>query len=43
MFYLHKVAPDDVELQLHPRHNPENPHARGVCHPHPVQAKQNRR
>jgi tRNA-Thr(GGU) m(6)t(6)A37 methyltransferase TsaA len=29
MFYLHKVAADDVELQLHPRHNPENP-MRGV-------------
>jgi tRNA-Thr(GGU) m(6)t(6)A37 methyltransferase TsaA len=29
LFYLHKIAPDEVELQLHPRHNPDNP-IRGV-------------
>jgi tRNA-Thr(GGU) m(6)t(6)A37 methyltransferase TsaA len=27
LFYLHKIAPDEVELQLHPRHNPKIPSA----------------
>jgi tRNA-Thr(GGU) m(6)t(6)A37 methyltransferase TsaA len=25
LFYLHRVEPAEVRLQLHPRHNPENP------------------
>ncbi|MBN1220483.1 MAG: tRNA (N6-threonylcarbamoyladenosine(37)-N6)-methyltransferase TrmO [Anaerolineae bacterium] len=29
LFYLHLIEPEEVELQLHPRHNPENP-LRGV-------------
>jgi len=24
-FYLHRIADEQIELQLHPRHNPENP------------------
>jgi tRNA-Thr(GGU) m(6)t(6)A37 methyltransferase TsaA len=29
LFYLHRVQPDEIALQLRPRHNPENP-LRGV-------------
>jgi tRNA-Thr(GGU) m(6)t(6)A37 methyltransferase TsaA len=29
LFYFHQIKPEEVELQLHPRHNPENP-LRGV-------------
>lgn len=29
LFYLNQIQPDEVELQLHPRHNPANP-VRGV-------------
>lgn len=29
LFYLHRIDPAEIELQLHPRHNPENP-KRGV-------------
>ena len=29
LFYLHQIKPDEIELQLHPRHNPANP-LRGV-------------
>ena len=25
LFYLHKIKTDEIHLQLHPRHNPENP------------------
>jgi tRNA-Thr(GGU) m(6)t(6)A37 methyltransferase TsaA len=25
LFYLHRVKPEEIQLQLHPRHNPENP------------------
>jgi tRNA-Thr(GGU) m(6)t(6)A37 methyltransferase TsaA len=25
LFHLSKIEPDEIELQLHPRHNPENP------------------
>jgi len=25
LFYLNKIKPEEIELQLHPRHNPENP------------------
>jgi tRNA-Thr(GGU) m(6)t(6)A37 methyltransferase TsaA len=25
LFYLHKIGADEIHLQLHPRHNPENP------------------
>lgn len=29
LFRFHRIQPDEIELQLHPRHNPENP-LRGV-------------
>ena len=29
LFYLNQISPDEIDLQLHPRHNPENP-LRGV-------------
>jgi tRNA-Thr(GGU) m(6)t(6)A37 methyltransferase TsaA len=29
LFYFHQIKPDEIELQLHPRHNPANP-LRGV-------------
>lgn len=25
LFWLHRVKPEEIELQLHPRHNPDNP------------------
>lgn len=25
LFYFHKIQPEEIHLQLHPRHNPENP------------------
>jgi tRNA-Thr(GGU) m(6)t(6)A37 methyltransferase TsaA len=29
LFHFHRIEPDEIELQLHPRHNPANP-VRGV-------------
>lgn len=29
LFHFHRIQPEEIELQLHPRHNPENP-LRGV-------------
>jgi tRNA-Thr(GGU) m(6)t(6)A37 methyltransferase TsaA len=29
IFHFHRIEPDEIELQLHPRHNPANP-VRGV-------------
>jgi tRNA-Thr(GGU) m(6)t(6)A37 methyltransferase TsaA len=29
LFYFNRIEPDDIELQLHPRHDPENP-KRGI-------------